>query len=462
MNKNQIVDFDVNMLSLIFEHIDSATVIATTDRKVVAVNKVAEELFGYQRSELVNQSTQMLYASNTEYTVQGQQRFYKNNHIVNDIYSTEYRRKSGEVFQGQTSAGSIKDSAGNTLFFIAFIKDDSARVSAEEALNQLHSITSSRYLDFEQRVKAILHLGCKHFGLPIGIFSKIDGNNYVIQQAIHPDDQLESGMRFDLDLTYCWHVYRSNNVEGFHHVAESDIYEHPCYQAFQLEAYIGTPILVDGERYGTLNFSSPFPVRPFIRQDFELIRLFSEWIGHEIARNHDLLKLEHAHKKMEEMANTDYLTGLANRACSERVLTQYIESSQNKKTILSVAILDFDHFKLINDQFGHPVGDEVLRSFAQGVNTLETSHSHFGRWGGEEFIAIYAGYSTETVTKRLEQLRQYIKSHPIVHDGITVPVTVSVGLAQCQPGDNSDSILNRADALLYEAKNNGRDRIEVG
>lgn len=459
MQEKQNVDLDVNTLSLVFEHIDSAVVIASVSRKIVAINKAAEALFGYNNNEVVNQSTKILYAAAAEYAMQGKQRFYETTRLLNDVYSTEYKCKSGKVFKGQTSAGAIKNNAGETLFFIALIKDDSARTSAEEALNQLHSITSSRELDFDQRVKAILRLGSEHFNLPIGIFSQIKGNEYEIKQAIHPDNQIEVGMRFDLNLTYCWHVYHSNKVEGFHHVAESAIYDHPCYKAFQLEAYIGAPIFVDGKRYGTLNFSSPSPVRPFISQDFELIRLFSEWIGHEIARNEDLQELERAHKKMEEMANTDFLTGLANRACSEKVLADYIELSLKNNASLSVAILDFDHFKSINDKFGHPVGDEVLKLFAKSAKALERTHCHYGRWGGEEFIAIYFDHSSEQAIEQLEVLRQYIVNDPVRHNDMTVSATVSGGLTELRVGDCSDSILNRADALLYKAKRSGRNKV---
>ncbi|WP_417883375.1 diguanylate cyclase [Vibrio rumoiensis] len=462
MQETQTVDLDVQTLSLVFEHIDIAAVIVSISREIVAINKAAEVLFGYENSEVVNQSTRMLYATDVEYTLQGQQRYYERSRLLNDVYNTEYKRKSGKVFTGQTSAGAIKNNAGEALFFIALIKDDSARTAAEEALNQLHSITSSRELDFEQRVSAILRLGAEHFELPIGIFSKIEGNEYEIKQAIHPDNQLEIGMRFDLDLTYCWHVFHSNKVEGFHHVAQSEIRHHPCYKAFQLEAYIGAPIFVDGKPYGTLNFSSPTPVRPFINQDYELIRLFSEWVGHEIARNNDFQELELAHKTMEKMANTDFLTGLANRACSEKALAHYIELNQKKNTALSVAILDFDYFKSINDKYGHPVGDEVLKLFAQGVNALDAEDCHYGRWGGEEFIAIYVNHSVEQASHQLEALRHYIVSHPVFHNELAVSATVSGGLTQYQSGECSDSILNRADALLYKAKRDGRNRIEIG
>ena len=245
---------DAKTLSLVFENIDTAVFIGNLSRQIVAMNTAAEDLFGYKKEELIGQSTQVLYAKSSDFNKQGTYRFNAESNLVDDSYSMDYRNKADKTFKGQTTAGAIKDNLGNTLFFVVMIKDESSRLAAEGTLNKLHTITSSRSLDFTQRVDEILKLGTEHFGLPIGIFSKIVDDEYVVQQAIHPDGALDSGMTFDLGITYCWHVYQSNDVQGFHHVSQSTIVSHPCYQSFKLEAYLGTPIFVDGARYGTLNF----------------------------------------------------------------------------------------------------------------------------------------------------------------------------------------------------------------
>lgn len=454
---------DAKTLSLVFENIDTAVFIGNLSRQIVAMNTAAEDLFGYKKEELIGQSTQVLYAKSSDFNKQGTYRFNAESNLVDDSYSMDYRNKADKTFKGQTTAGAIKDNLGNTLFFVVMIKDESSRLAAEGALNKLHTITSSRSLDFTQRVDEILKLGTEHFGLPIGIFSKVVDDEYVVQQAIHPDGALDSGMTFDLGITYCWHVYQSNDVQGFHHVSQSTIVSHPCYQSFKLEAYLGTPIFVDGARYGTLNFSSPEPTRPFIRQDFDLIRLFAEWIGHEIARNNDLLELKNAHQQMRILADTDALTGLPNRGCTERVMNQYLNrvkgSASRRK--LACALFDFDYFKSINDNYGHHIGDEVLKLFAQSVQIGCRDDDHYGRWGGEEFLAIFPDKSAEDVLPILQRLKKEMYGRPIRSKGEVIVPTFSIGLTDCQ-GDSINEVLKRVDGLLYKAKDNGRDRIEVG
>lgn len=279
---------ELSLLSRVFEHLDQAIVIASLNRKILSLNSSARKLFGYTQDELKNKSTLALYADSDEFLRLGRSRYHSNSvpDTISDLVS--YKTKFGSEFIGKTSGGIVKDENGNDLYFVAMISDESVALAVEEALNELHSITSSRQLNFEQRVDAILKLGAKLFGLPIGIFSHITGDQYTIQQAIHPENSLEKGMTFDFSGTYCCHVYQANDVQGFNHVSASEIASHPCFKTFGLESYIGAPVLVDGERFGTLNFSSPKPSRPFVKQDFELVKLFSDWVGHEIARNKDL------------------------------------------------------------------------------------------------------------------------------------------------------------------------------
>ena len=246
---------DAKTLSLVFENIDTAVFIGNLSRQIVAMNTAAEDLFGYKKEELIGQSTQVLYAKSSDFNKQGTFAVLTLSlNLVDDSYSMDYRNKADKTFKGQTTAGAIKDNLGNTLFFVVMIKDESSRLAAEGALNKLHNITSSRSLDFTQRVDEILKLGTEHFGLPIGIFSKVVDDEYVVQQAIHPDGALDSGMTFDLGITYCWHVYQSNDVQGFHHVSQSTIVSHPCYQSFKLEAYLGTPISLMGYVMAVLIF----------------------------------------------------------------------------------------------------------------------------------------------------------------------------------------------------------------
>lgn len=459
-SEGKMLEVDAAVLGRVFEHIGRAIIVASTDRRILNMNLAARELFGYSNNDIVNQSTQILYADSREFDLQGQQRYNASASFDDKSYIVSYKSSSGRIFKGLTSGGPVNDAQGRNQFFVAIIKDDSSRIAAEDVLNQLHSITSSRQLSFKQRVDAILKLGTEHFGLPIGIFSQIIGNQYVVQQAIHPENALEEGMIFDLGVTYCSHVFNANDVKGFNHVSVSDIATHPCFRNFGLEAYLGAPIFVDGERFGTLNFSSPEPTRPFIHQDIAIVRLFAEWIGHEVARNNDLSALENTRKQLEYIANTDALTGLANRGCIEKTLTELIINVQHNNKPLVVAILDFDHFKSINDTYGHNAGDEVLILFGNIVKGLCRKNDFYGRWGGEEFLAIFPGSEIQGVLKLLERVMTELRHASVLSIPESTKLTLSAGVTSLKAEDNIDSILHRVDQLLYEAKNNGRDQIK--
>ncbi|EEX34472.1 MULTISPECIES: sensor domain-containing diguanylate cyclase [Vibrio] len=446
-------------LSDVFAHIQLACVLASTDRKILSMNAAAQRLFGYDE-RVIGLGTEVLYAQLDEHILQGHVRCNPDAASSAESVVIEYQTQDGHRFLGKTSSGVIKGPSGEVQCFIAFIQDESERLKAERTLNKLHSITSSRRFDFTQRVQAILELGCEQFGLPIGIFSHIEGRHYEIRQAIHPENSLVPGMTYELGETYCCQVYQANDVQGFHCVSQSHIATHPCFAAFGLEAYLGAPIFVDGERYGTLNFSSPTSTRPFRPQDKELVRLFAEWIGHELARQQDLDALKHARNQLEVLASTDPLTGLANRRYIESTLDKQLDLHHRYGLPLVVALFDFDHFKRVNDQFGHQMGDEALQRFGAIVATLTRKEDVYARWGGEEFLALLPNTSLAGALTLIERITHSVKAQPLEYNGAPIALSVSVGVTAVHEQDNASSVLKRADALLYRAKANGRDRTE--
>lgn len=452
---------NINTLASVFEHLPHAFVIASVERKILNMNRAAETLFGYQNHEVINSSTEILYANEKVYSELGRTRYNSHLEESNKTAIIKYKTKSGQIFKGNTSSGDIKDKAGNVVFFVGTVQDESERLKAEQTLAKLHAITSSRDLNFKERVNEVLLLGTQQFDLPIAIFSKIIGDNYIVKQAIHPDNALETGMAFPLGITYCSHVYRANDVQCFDHVSDSEISSHPCFSNFGLEAYIGAPIFVDGIRYGTLNFSNAKPTRPFIKQDIELVRLFATWIGHEIARENDLNAIKEAHRQLEVLASTDMLTDMANRRSIDETLEKTLATSNRHNLTMSVAIFDFDHFKDINDTYGHHIGDDALKLFGNLVNEMSRIGDFYGRWGGDEFLAIFPSTDSQGAQTFIQRLAKRLKESPLSHNGIQIPLTLSVGIATRRNKDDAESIVKRADMLLYQAKQNGRDRIEI-
>lgn len=174
----------------------------------------------------------------------------------------------------------------------------------ERALRKLHEIISTVELALHEKITRLLQLGLEALGLRIGIVSHIEGDVYTVEHAVSHDEPIEPGTEFALASTYCAHVLEADGPQAFHHVERSAIREHPCYQAFGLEAYIGTPLIVDGARWGTLNFSSSSPRDPFEDQHVELVKLIAQWIGNEIGRERAHRALELAKEQAEVAVKT--------------------------------------------------------------------------------------------------------------------------------------------------------------
>lgn len=168
-------------------------------------------------------------------------------------------------------------------------------------------------------------------------------------------------------------------------------------------------------------------------------------------------ELKEAHARIEELAQIDELTGVLNRRYIMRMLSEEMTRAQRSAEPCSIAIIDLDLFKQINDRFGHPVGDEVLRSFAIAVSANIRSIDRFGRYGGEEFLLVLPRVSKEQAIVAVNRLRKIVAdlNWTAISDGLVV--TMSAGVAQICSDEAPDEVLPRVDAALYRAKDAGRN-----
>jgi two-component system, cell cycle response regulator len=171
---------------------------------------------------------------------------------------------------------------------------------------------------------------------------------------------------------------------------------------------------------------------------------------------HDAL-LE-ANRRLARQALTDHLTGLANRRHGGRQLEREIALCVRHGRLLALLRVDVDHFKRINDSFGHEAGDEVLVEVARRLERALRGGDELARWGGDEFVAILPGTDKAGAVRAAERLREEVADTPVAVDGEELAVTISVGWAHWA-GDTPDDLLARADRALYRAKDAGRDTI---
>jgi diguanylate cyclase len=170
-------------------------------------------------------------------------------------------------------------------------------------------------------------------------------------------------------------------------------------------------------------------------------------------------ELSEAYKRIEELAELDELTGSFNRRCIMRMLDDEIARAQRGNTPCTIALIDLDWFKLINDAHGHPTGDEVLRTFAITVFANIRHIDRFGRYGGEEFLLVLPETPEGDAVRTLDRLRAIIADLDWSAFSLGMQVTISAGVATLKPNEPPDTFLARADRALYAAKAQGRNRI---
>ena len=195
--------------------------------------------------------------------------------------------------------------------------------------------------------------------------------------------------------------------------------------------------------------------RDLVRQNEELKRMNAELESTVAARTQELVE---KNRLLEVLSVTDKLTGLYNRRKLDELLDEELIRARRYKVEVSIIMLDIDHFKRVNDTYGHAVGDEVLIGMAQLLRTHTRDADALGRLGGEEFVVVCRHSNSAACLRTAMKLRESIAAHNFPGVG---QVTSSFGIASCRSDDTAATLLGRADAALYRAKDAGRNRVEL-
>jgi len=234
-------------------------------------------------------------------------------------------------------------------------------------------------------------------------------------------------------------------------VKEEEIIKVP---GFDNRTFLGVPLILRGEVIGVLSVQASQPNA----YDANQIRLV-ETIAQQTSIAMDNAKL---FEKMQEMAITDSLTGLYNRRYFYMILDNEIERAKRYQTPLSLIMIDIDHFKAINDKFGHLVGDDVLRSMSEICKKLLRQTDNMFRYGGEEFMIILPVTKQEEALNVAERIRSTIEDTVIKTKKGSVKITISIGVSEY--GENHSApneFIESADKTMYEAKKAGRNCVRV-
>lgn len=179
----------------------------------------------------------------------------------------------------------------------------------------------------------------------------------------------------------------------------------------------------------------------------------------QIRMRHKTLMILELNQELKDLSFCDDLTGLANRRSANYTLTYLIHQARRFKEPLCVGMIDLDHFKQINDQYGHPVGDAVLKHCSTVLDSVIRESDTLARLGGDEFVCFFPRTDMNAALSTVEKMALSLKKKPFVWQGKTISVSLSIGISLWDSDSSQEQLLNCADIQLYRAKQEGRDRI---
>jgi two-component system, cell cycle response regulator len=230
-----------------------------------------------------------------------------------------------------------------------------------------------------------------------------------------------------------------------------------------IRSIVVVPVIFRAEVIGTLLLRTSRKSYMFTKSEIKLLTALASASANSLYNAFLFEKLDKEKTRLEKLAITDYLTGIYNIRYFYNRIEEEFSRAKRYDTPISCLMLDIDHFKRINDHYGHRVGDIVLREFAQLVKRHTRKSDLFARYGGEEFILLLPQTSMKGALIEAERLRMIVKEHQFKPLDKEHGVTVSIGVS-CAPHkkmNNYDDLINLADNALFQAKEKGRDQSVV-
>ena len=333
-------------------------------------------------------------------------------------------------------------------------ENEAQRVAALRSLDVLFTPT-------EERFDRITRLASKLFGTPIALVSLVADKCQWFKSA-----QGLTATETSREISFCGHVILGDEtfvVENAMH--DPRFSDNPLVTAEpNIRFYAGHPLHAeDGSRVGTLCVIDRNP-RKFTSEQLEVLRDLAALVETELQRGQLNETQRHLVRERDELrrkASIDGLTRAWNRAAIMELLDAELARAK-RGSPMCVAMIDADHFKKVNDTYGHQAGDAVLVEVAARVRRSVREFDAVGRYGGEEFIVILSNCSVEAAKIVCERIRGSVANEHIVTPAGQIDATVSIGLAVCDPEfDTTERIVGAADMALYCAKDKGRNRLEI-
>jgi diguanylate cyclase (GGDEF)-like protein len=324
-----------------------------------------------------------------------------------------------------------------------------------DRLNALWKLSVQRGLNDAERIRAMLAMAAEVLDMDLVVLGEF-GEHYTARYVCDRLGVFPEGTVMMVEKVLCHGVQLTREPS---HIA--DLYAHPAYadhavvNQLGLRTYSGIPVSAGDEARWVLAFLRRQRESPPNAVDIAYMGLIADWLGnalHQSAQK-DLL---------QRIALTDPLTGMSNRRAAEERLQKERARTPRDGHGFALALVDLDHFKMVNDRYGHAVGDEVLKAVARRFESGLREGDWVARWGGEEFLFVLHGSTMEEAAGIMERLAVQARTTPIQTSVGAITLSFSAGVAAFGANDSEIlAMLEKIDHALYQAKADGRDQVRM-
>lgn len=456
----------------LFEAAPEGILCVSRDGKIRLANDQATRLFGYSREELLNEPVEHLIPDGLAGAYPEKQQ----SHLINprtlaNGAGVDLRglRKNGSEFVAEVSLSHLQTPEGPIV--LCLVRDTTEKRNSEEIIRNQNIRLESGMQELQQRMGELEQLAkmgellrlCENTREIFSVVASsmrqifrdsrgalyIRKNNQNIFESVASWGGAESAAEFQVDA--CWALRKGR----IHVVSDAEV-QCPHAEGNCGANSVCVPILAQGEATGILYTNSGSPADGMNDSAQQLLAAISERIGHALTN----LRLREA---LREQSVRDPLTGLFNRRFMDEWLEREIHRAARAGHPLSLILIDIDHFKAINDTYGHEGGDEVLRKLAYVLEEQIRAGDIACRFGGEEFVLLLPETPLNKSRELAERIRIKLEAMSLHHLELPLPgITASFGCAEYPShGDSGQKIVRAADLALYQAKAAGRNRVLV-
>jgi diguanylate cyclase (GGDEF)-like protein/PAS domain S-box-containing protein len=435
-----------------FENANSGMCLVDLKGNLIEVNDKMSEIFGFSKAELETMAVNDL-ALNEDITLSPQ--FIE--HAVHGdadraMFEKRYRHKDGHIVFGIVSSTLIHDQQGNPQFFVSHVQDITASKKIESELRvseERHRLLIENASDIIWTLKPDGSFG--HFGRPVMEtlgYSVVEASQMRFDQFLEPEsivvaNEYLTRMRQDIESGRVPSSFRGELLQRRKDGSSlwTEVLAYPITDNHgQLVEILGVTRNIDERK----------------RHDLELKHARDEAQAAEAALETAISELEAVNAELMKLASTDPLTSAENRRQFEITMANHIALAKRRCEPVCLVMFDIDHFKRINDGYGHLAGDKVLVELSGIVLSALRASDTFCRWGGEEFLILLPDCSKENARSIADKLRQRFEQHVFAEVG---HVTASFGVTQWQPDESVANWIKRVDKAMYAAKDAGRNTV---